>query len=202
MASSEFWRVSRIAASCIRRWLIQRGLLSQHWNMRTGQPLLPAFHLLNLLLHTGRRCICLSSVERIDRPRARLGGRPCFLYYIHCKVEPVAWIAKLNNLLFGMLSLAALWQYVRYAKIGGRWRYAVASLLYAAALLSKPAATVVAPIAVVLDVLVLARPAETLRPIAGIMVCNGRRDCISDALTPTARRGRLSRAAAGELGCR
>jgi hypothetical protein len=74
------------------------------------------------------------------------------------QVEPVGWVAGMNNVMCGMFSLAALWQYVVFAKTSARRHFVMATILFAAALLSKPTAVVVPLLAIILDRWALKRP--------------------------------------------
>jgi len=122
------------------------------------------FHSLNVLLHLMSilivwRILCLLLQRR--RPNtenqtlplswAACGG--ALLFAIHpIQVEPVAWVTGFKDVLFGMLALAAIWQYLRHIdpkmqpgsgpprQMGQR--YIVATVLYCLALLAKPTAVV------------------------------------------------------------
>ena len=69
----------------------------------------------------------------------------------------MAWLSGTKDLLFACLSLLALNLYLG-RQPGGRGRYLVATLVFAAALLSKPTAVVVPVMAVLLDVFVNGTP--------------------------------------------
>jgi hypothetical protein len=86
------------------------------------------------------------------------------LFAVHpLQVEAVAWVTGLKDVLCGCLSLAAVWQYVEYARSseeavgtpergGARRHYAWATGAFMLALLAKPTAVIVPLIAWMLDV--------------------------------------------------
>jgi Tfp pilus assembly protein PilF len=120
------------------------------------------FHAYNVILHAVCGVLCYRLILR--RTRGWTDGRGDFAaaiiaalwWALHpLKVEPVAWVAGMNNLLAGMFSLAALVVMERpgaWSESGGiGWRrWGLATLWYALALLSKPTALVVLPVATVL----------------------------------------------------
>lgn len=139
-----------------------------------GQILNPApFHVLNLLLHMAASVLAFLLLRQlVEQTWAAWAG--AMLFAIHpLQVEPVAWVAGMNNLLYGALGLAALWQYVLYAKNRGHARrhLVLAALFYSASLLAKPTAVVVPLIAAALDLWVLRRPLKgVVKPIGVAMV--------------------------------
>ncbi len=98
---------------------------------------------------------------------AAAGG--AVLFALHpLQVESVSWVTETKGLLAAMFSLVALWQYVRFARVTGpetaesstskapssrtrAMHYALATVAYALALVSKPTAVAVPLIAAVLD---------------------------------------------------
>jgi tetratricopeptide (TPR) repeat protein len=81
---------------------------------------------------------------------AACGG--ALLFAIHpIQVEPVAWVAGIKDVLFGFLSLAAIWQYLVYVDVKTLpdkpphpgLHYGLATGIYVLALLAKPTAVVV-----------------------------------------------------------
>jgi protein O-mannosyl-transferase len=123
-------------------------------NRPPGATLTPGpFHVLSILLHTAA-AVFLFLLLRELTGTVWPAWAGAMLFAIHpLQVEPVAWIAPMNGLLCGAFGLAALWQYVVYAKStsGGARHLTFAALLYAAALLSKPTAVVLPLIAAVLQ---------------------------------------------------
>lgn len=119
-----------------------------------------AYHAGNLLLHL----LCVALVFALLRA---LGAGPmnaglgALVFAVHpIQVETVAWISGMNNLLAAGFSLASLCCYVRsgsqrqhrHAIAARRWYFA-ATLLFLAALLSKPTAVVTPLMAFGLDLL-------------------------------------------------
>jgi cytochrome c-type biogenesis protein CcmH/NrfG len=146
-------------------------------------PLAPAwFHGLNLLGHV----VCVLVVWRLvrlllDRTRTTPPQAPCLalrrvewaacggalLFAVHpLQVEAVAWASGFKDVLCGVLSCAAIWQYLQYAgssaeagtsDTSSSWhrpigRYWLATGAFALALLAKPTAVVVPVVAWLLDV--------------------------------------------------
>jgi hypothetical protein len=127
------------------------------------------FHSLNLLLHLLSvlivwRILCLllrrtrptgteTAVEGTSLPLewAACGG--ALLFAIHpIQVEPVAWATGFKDVLFGLLSLGAVWHYLRYVDARmqpgtgrpsrARLHYGLATGAFVLALLAKPTAVV------------------------------------------------------------
>jgi tetratricopeptide (TPR) repeat protein len=93
------------------------------------------YHLANLLLHLAACALLYRVLRRIEVPGALLAAS---LFALHpvC-VESVAWISEQKNTLSTVFYMAAALAYLRFD--GGRRRgwYALATALFAAALLSK-----------------------------------------------------------------
>jgi tetratricopeptide (TPR) repeat protein len=130
------------------------------------------FHTANLLVHMAT---CLIAYQLL----ARLSGRrwPAFagalLFAIHpVQVEAVAWVTGMKDVLCGMFSLIALWQYVVFAqsrgeskKADGSWlHYALATLAFVAALLAKTSAVTVPLLGLILDRWILRRSWRSIVP--------------------------------------
>src|SRR3954469_3675352 len=107
----------------------------------TGFTLRPGpFHALNLALHVGWAVVVLQILRRVvGRPWPAAAG--AVLFAVHpLQVEAVAWVAAMNVVLCGFLSLVAVWQYLRWAEASAagsrrRWgHYALATLAFALAL--------------------------------------------------------------------
>jgi tetratricopeptide (TPR) repeat protein len=105
------------------------------------------YHLLNLLLHATAAGLFATLLRRLAVPGAALAA---FLFALHpvC-VESVAWISEQKNTLSAVLYLCAALAFLRYAREDGTenrpaagtparltW-YAIASVLFVAALLTK-----------------------------------------------------------------
>jgi hypothetical protein len=119
------------------------------------------FHSANVLIHLCSVLAAYGLLWLLLRRRwaASIGA---LFYGLHpIQVEAVGWAAGMKDVLSGMLSLVALWQYVISAKEPAhkRWgHYAVATLALILAMLSKPSAMMTPLIAVVIDLFLLRRP--------------------------------------------
>jgi tetratricopeptide (TPR) repeat protein len=97
------------------------------------------YHLINVLLHVSAAGLLVVLLRRLRVPGAALAG---LIFAVHpvC-VESVAWISEQKNTLSLVCYLLAALAYLRFDERRGRpgaWRaYAMASLLFALALLSK-----------------------------------------------------------------
>jgi len=139
------------------------------------------FHTANVLLHLGSALAAFELLRRlVSRPSAALAG--ALLFAVHpVQVESVGWVSGLKDVLWGLFSLLALWQYVLFVQAevasdqwavaskkskrrreastnGTRWgHYAVALVCLGLALLSKPSAMVTPLIAFLIDYFLLRR---------------------------------------------
>ena len=128
------------------------------------------FHAACLALHAANVLLVFALLRRL-LPRLTpstpavtdwAAGAGALLFAVHpVQVESVAWISEMRGLLAGLFSLFALLAYVRSGD-GRRW-YALATLCFGLALLSKPSAVAVPLLAVCLETLVLRRPARAWR---------------------------------------
>ncbi|MCS6860176.1 MAG: tetratricopeptide repeat protein [Abditibacteriales bacterium] len=137
------------------------------------------FHIANIVLHV------LNVLMVFTLLRLLIGGSRCvgatdwaagagaLLFGLHpVQVEPVVWVTGMKEVLCGFFSFLALWQYLTYATkaqegaaTGRRYfHYAIATLCFLLALLSKPAATAVPFIAWVLDRWMLKRQSRQSVP--------------------------------------
>ncbi len=95
-------------------------------------------HLVNLLFHAINSVLVFVVFQRMTGhtwASAFLGG----LFALHPEhVESVAWIAERKDVLSAMFWLLTMWAYAAYVERPRWWRYALALLLFAAGLLSKP----------------------------------------------------------------
>lgn len=106
------------------------------------------FHAANVVLHTLNALLVFAILRRItQRPAPSLIG--ALLFAVHpLQVESVAWVSEMRGVLCGFLSLAALYTYIIAVAPGDasvvavfrRREYWAAFILFAMALLSKPAA--------------------------------------------------------------
>lgn len=142
------------------------------------------FHIANLIFHLLGTLVVFTILKMLMRNDwAAYAG--ALLFALHpVQVEPVAWITGMKDVLSGLLSLVAVWQYLAYAMMASTpdeeptgksakasasegdtlsvkrkdFHYALATLAFVLALLAKPAAVVVPVVAWVLDYWVLRRP--------------------------------------------
>ncbi|MGD0464019.1 MAG: tetratricopeptide repeat protein [Tepidisphaeraceae bacterium] len=122
-------------------WLATAAIAPKH-----GQSLDPTiFHGLNLAIHVAASILVFLIVRRL------VGGiwpaaAGAAVFAVHpIQVEAVAWVSGLRDVLAGAMSLAAIWIYFKATDAAGRariWRIAIATLVFALALLSKPTAAV------------------------------------------------------------
>ena len=113
----------------------------------SGDPLDPAvFHAANVVCHALAAMVLFFLLARLVGNRwAALTGAA--LFAVHpLQVEPVAWASGLKDVLCGLLSLVAMWQFVawldedRSRTARRNARLAAASCAFLLALLSKPSA--------------------------------------------------------------
>jgi len=107
------------------------------------------YHLVNIALHAGCAWLLVSILRRLAFAAPLFAG---LIFALHpvC-VESVAWIAEQKNTLSALLYLLAASAYLGFDESRGRARYASASLLFLAALLTKSVtATLPAALLVVL----------------------------------------------------
>ena len=133
-----------------------------------GQPNPYLFHGFSLLLHLlSASVVRLILVRLFHHKWAAWAG--ALLFAIHpVQVEAVCWATGLKDVLSGCLALLAIWQYIVYARSGVegesaclKRHYALASLFFLLALLSKPGAVVTpALIGVIAYLLLGRRPAK------------------------------------------
>jgi tetratricopeptide (TPR) repeat protein len=104
------------------------------------------YHLVNVLLHALNAVLLWRLLRCLGLPAAWLAGAVFAVHPVH--VQSVAWISELKNVLSTAFFLSSALLMVRYlglsgSRVEGRWRewglYAVATALFACALLSKTA---------------------------------------------------------------
>jgi len=109
------------------------------------------FHRTGLLLHL------ITTISVVMLVHLLFGGIwPAVLaglvYGLHpLTVEPIAWLGQRKALIAGSFSIVCLGLYVWHVRRTRWWAYGTALVLYAAALLSKPTATPVIAVMVLLD---------------------------------------------------
>ncbi len=93
------------------------------------------YHLVNVLWHTIAACLFAALLRRLQIPGATIAA---FVFALHpvC-VESVAWITEQKNTLSLVFYLAAALAYLRFEDDRRPARYIVATLWFAAALLTK-----------------------------------------------------------------
>jgi protein O-mannosyl-transferase len=127
------------------------------------------FHAASLLTHIASVLVVYTLLKFLfQRPWAACAG--ALLFALHpVQVEPLAWTCGLKDLLAGLFSLLAIWQYLLYASVGNarfpskrfsrpRNHFAVAMGAIVIGELCKPSAMVAPVIAIVLDYLLIGRP--------------------------------------------
>ncbi len=93
------------------------------------------YRLINLVWHAAAACLLVAVLRRLAVPGAVLAGA---LFALHpvC-VESVAWISEQKNTLSTVFYLAAALAWLRYERERSPRRYAVATVWFVAALLTK-----------------------------------------------------------------
>jgi tetratricopeptide (TPR) repeat protein len=167
-------------------WWVVGCLARTDWPDAAGVWLNPnIFHAANLLLHAAAAIVVYCLLRELTARRwAACAGAALFALH-PLQVEPVAWVTGLRDVLCGLLSVVALWLYVRFVlqKEGqhttvlgrpngsgerptiprARITYAAATAALIGAMLSKPSAITVPALAFVIDWVLLGR---SLRKIA------------------------------------
>ncbi len=93
------------------------------------------YHLTNVILHAASALLVVITVRRLSLPGAWLAG---FIFALHpvC-VNSVAWISEQKSTLSAVFYLGAALAFLRFDRTRRRTQYAVASVLFLLALLSK-----------------------------------------------------------------
>lgn len=120
-----------------------------------------AHHAANLILHSLNAALCFAAFRRLTG-RQWESAFVAAVFALHpLRVESVAWVSELKDLLCGAFWFLALWAYARYAERRTRQSYALVAVATAAALLSKPMAVTLPATLLLLDFWPLRRwPAE------------------------------------------
>jgi hypothetical protein len=116
------------------------------------------FHCANGALHALASLVVFAILRRlISSDWPALAG--AMIFAIHpIQVEPVAWVSGMKDVICGLLSLIATWQYIEARGATFRSaRYWLAVLAFIGALLSKPSAVTVPLILIVIDHVLLHR---------------------------------------------
>jgi protein O-mannosyl-transferase len=102
------------------------------------------YHMVNLALHTCAAMMVMLIMRRLLREKSLpWSDQGAFLtaavWALHpVQVESVAWITEQKNALSAVFYLAALLAYLRFDRERGRSTYALATVLFALSLLTKP----------------------------------------------------------------
>ncbi len=108
------------------------------------------FHVANLLFHLLSVLVVFAILKMlVGNDWAACSG--AMLFALHpLQVEPVAWVTGMKDVLCGLLSLVAVWQYMQYARARSegyvrpaRKNYIFATVAFVMALLAKPTGVVV-----------------------------------------------------------
>ncbi len=130
------------------------------------------FHAVSLLVHVLNVLLVFGLLRRLVKNEwAASAGAALFALH-PLQVEAVAWVSGLTDLLGAFFSLLALSAFLRFREAGqgmGQWKwYALATVWFALALLSKPSAVVLPLLALILDCWIMGRPwPESVRPLMG-----------------------------------
>lgn len=101
------------------------------------------YHLVNVLVHAGCAVVLWLVLARLRVPGAWLGAA---LWALHpVQVESVAWVTEMKNTQSGFFCLLAILFFLKWRESRGGWRYALALLFAASAVLSK-SSTVMLPV--------------------------------------------------------
>ncbi len=93
------------------------------------------YHLINVLWHATSACLLVAILRRLAVPGALLAG---LLFALHpVAVESVAWISEQKNTLSTVFCLAATLAWLRFEDDRRPSRYAITTLWFVAALLTK-----------------------------------------------------------------
>jgi hypothetical protein len=145
------------------------------------------FHTGSLILHVISVLVAFAILKALsENVPASAGG--ALLFAIHpVQVETVAWASGAKDLLCGLLSLLAIYQYVQFARLARahtaappddvaaharrrrqiRTAYGSGALLLVLAMLSKPSAMVVPTVVAAIDLFVIGRPWRDVAKSAG-----------------------------------
>lgn len=133
-----------------------------------GVQLRPAFfHAANLALHALAALVVFAILRLLLRHDWAAGAGALFFALHPVQVEPVAWASGLKDVLCGLLTLTAIWQYLLFITLKRGSHYRLATLAFLLAMLAKPTAVVAPLMAFSLDVLIVRRsPRLAIRSLA------------------------------------
>jgi tetratricopeptide (TPR) repeat protein len=130
------------------------------------------FHTANLLAHLLAVLVAYRLLLLLSRNKWAAGAG-ALVFAIHpVQVESVAWVAGMKDVLAGLFSLIAIWQYVEFAKTEPNQErraahYGVATVAFVLALLAKPSAMTVPLVVALIDAVLLRRPWKEIALAAG-----------------------------------
>lgn len=111
-----------------------------HWHHRT-----------NLLLHIATAIVLFLVMRHMSGAEA-CSAFAALVFALHPQhVESVAWISERKDVLSGLFCMLTLASYAWYVQHGGRMRYALALLLFALGLMSKPTLVTLPCVLLLLD---------------------------------------------------
>jgi hypothetical protein len=131
-----------------------------------GQPL--AFHLVSVLLHAGVSVLLFLVARRLVRARTALLGA-CIFAAHPLRVESVAWISGVMDLMAAASLLGALLAFMRFWASRRAWALGLGGVLFAAALLSKEVAFALVPFLLIVLAVQAARDRRSWL-IAGVVL--------------------------------
>ncbi|MGH7178993.1 MAG: tetratricopeptide repeat protein [Tepidisphaeraceae bacterium] len=156
-----FWREPFLdlysPLTCTVWWMIARATPGESVTLNPA-----IYHGVNVAMHILSGLIVFAILRRlVNQDAAACAGAMVFALH-PLQVESVAWVSGLKDVLCGLLSLLAIWQYlcsVRQAhRVTRRVQYALALVAAIGAMLSKPTAVVVPILILTADVLARKRP--------------------------------------------
>lgn len=119
---------------------------------RGGRPEhLRPFHQTNLGLHV-LNCLLMTGLVYLVFGNPWVAAMVGLLFGVHpLTVEPVAWMSERKTMLATVFSLGAMVSYVRYVRRSHVGYYVACAVLYVLALMSKPTATMLPVVLILLD---------------------------------------------------
>jgi tetratricopeptide (TPR) repeat protein len=108
-------------------------------------------HLTNVCLHAACSALLFLLLLEMTGKMWR-SGFVAAVFAIHpLRVESVAWVSELKDVLSGVFFMLTLWAYVRYTRQDSKGRYAMVLLWFALGLLSKPMLVTIPFVLLLLD---------------------------------------------------
>ncbi|HWB54469.1 MAG TPA: tetratricopeptide repeat protein [Tepidisphaeraceae bacterium] len=153
------WHESQLALYIPVTYMVWGGLafLSGIGAARNVTPNPWLFHTASVLVHLLAALVVFATLRRLAKNRwAAFVGAGIFALH-PVQVEAVAWASGMKDLLCGLFSLIAIWQYVRYVEESKRSAYLLGTLALIAGVLSKPTAMMTPVLALIVDHWLLGR---------------------------------------------